>query len=337
MSNADAYLLGPFREPPPYPACSTAPANLFTGSIGRVTDGTESAASSFRLQTSRFISQFELEYGSRRPPFLECTYAQAVATAREELRCLLVILISEEHDDTPEFCRRLVDEDFRSFLERRNLMVWGGNVKYQQAYEVSTTLQASKYPFLAVVTPKYRSGSLRMAVAERIEGLLPVDQMLSQIEVKVQASDDALAAVRRSREEREAARRLREQQDQAYLDSLRADQEKERKLREKREAEALRQRRKDERVLQEEDIYNFVDTRNLREAGASSDSDLANAESATTLPADYQQTYKFRLVSPMPRQVFEPSNAPICEAFQAVWPSTSLIIEEIEDDSSDEE
>ncbi|KAJ1907946.1 Ubx domain-containing protein, partial [Tieghemiomyces parasiticus] len=154
--------------------------------------------------------------------------------------------------------------------------------------------------------------------------------------------------------------------------------EKERKLREKREAEALRQRRKDERILQEEqivkqlpvepaageanvgrfgirlptgerviarfrgsdlvtDIYNFVDTRNLRDASGSSDSDIANAESATTLPADYQQTYKFRLVSPMPRQVFEPSNAPICEAFQAVWPSTSLIIEEIEDDSSDEE
>ncbi|KAJ1989803.1 Ubx domain-containing protein [Dimargaris cristalligena] len=343
---------------------------------GMVTHGEDSVEDSPRLQASRFISEFEREYGESRPQFLEKAYSQAIEQAKREMKCLLVVLVSPEHDDTAEFSRRLTNENFLTFLVQHDILVWGGCARYKDAYEVSCTLQASRYPFLAVVAPRSRNGSVRMSVVERIEGLLPIDQVMAQILAKVQEVNDALASLRRAREEREGARLLREQQDQAYMESLRADQEKERKLREKREAEERRQlemqRLKEEKArLQElkqqyrqyiashlasepgpdeknvarfgirfpdgqritrkfratetlKDVYDFVEVRRA--------DDLDESTSALPPPADYQHAYDFILVSPMPRQEFKERGLTIQEAFKDHWPSTTLIVEEIDED-----
>ncbi|KAJ1979652.1 Ubx domain-containing protein [Dimargaris verticillata] len=348
---------------------------------------TDPTNSSPRLQAGRFIAEFERQNGPQRPPFFEGAYEQAVRRAKEDLKGLVVVLISEEHDDTPEFCRRIADEAFSTFLEHHQLTIWGGNVRYADAYQVSCTLQVSQFPFIGVVMPRTRNGgSMRMAVIERIEGLRPIDQVMAQILVKVQEANSALLSMRRARQEREAAALLRQQQDEAYERSLRADQEKERRLREQREAEErhqqeiIRQQQEHQRMLAlkaqyqqyllatsapeppagepgvarfgirfpdgqrvtrrfygadpVEKIYQFVETYPLM-LDASQATDTQGSPESTNLPqrpSDYEHQCDFRLVAPMPRQVFDNQSLTIREAFKGHWPSTTLIVEPLDEE-----
>jgi FAS-associated factor 2 len=48
---------------------------------------------------------------------------------------LLVILVSEEHDDTPAFCKDvLCDDDFREWVRENECTVWAGNVADSEAH-----------------------------------------------------------------------------------------------------------------------------------------------------------------------------------------------------------
>jgi FAS-associated factor 2 len=58
-----------------------------------------------RSEADRFLREFESNYGTRHPEFFPGGYSQALAKAKEELKYLLVILQSDEHDDTDKFCR----------------------------------------------------------------------------------------------------------------------------------------------------------------------------------------------------------------------------------------
>ncbi|KAJ1972309.1 Ubx domain-containing protein [Dimargaris xerosporica] len=365
----------------------TYSVGLVAGPQGLLTGSTEPISSSPRLQAGRFIAEFERRNGSQRPPFFEGAYEQAVRHAKEDLKGLLVVLISEEHDDTPEFCRRIADEAFSTFLERQQLAIWGGNVRYSDAYQVSCTLQVSQFPFVGVVMPRSRNGgSMRMAVIERIEGLRPLEQVMAQILVKVQETNSALLSMRQARQERAATALLRQQQDEAYERSLRADQEKERRLREQREAEErkqqeiIRQQQEHQRLLAlkaqyrqyllatsapeppagepevarfgirfpdgqrvtrrfygadpVEKIYQFVETYPLTSGAAKAMDAQGNAQSSASLPQrpnDYEHRFDFRLVAPMPRQVFDNQSLTIREAFKDHWPSTTLIVEPLDE------
>ncbi|KAJ1659371.1 UBX domain-containing protein 10 [Dispira simplex] len=358
---------------------------IFTHTLGplftphaRITQGSPSLQDSPRLQVGEFIHDFETRYGSPRPPFLDEPYDQAIAKAKRDLRCLMVTLVSEEHDDTERFCQSLTDEAFGDFLTRHNVILWGGNVKYREAYELSGVLQASRFPFMALIVPKSRNGSVRMSVVDRIEGLLPMDQVMAQALVKIQENNESLAALRTAREERESARVLREQQNLAYMESLRADQEKER-LRQEKAAQAEQQqqerlRRREARLTLEErrtryrrylaahvpeepapgpdvgrfgirlttgervtrrfrasdpveDVYHFVDSYGVTPSDGPSD----------LPPGDYEHIYSFVLVSPMPRQEIPKRDLTVKEAMGDLWPSTTLIVEELEEEFTSDE
>ncbi|KAI9480516.1 MAG: hypothetical protein EXX96DRAFT_563076 [Benjaminiella poitrasii] len=197
-----------------------------------------------RSEADRFLRDFEFTYGTTHPSFFsEGGYTQALKTAKDELKYMLVILISEEHDDNDAFCREtLTNTELIEFFHQHDMIVWGGNVRYTEAFQVSHTLQATTYPFMAIIalqTPNSNSSSStnKMAVVERIEGPVTVPSLLRRLEAVLSRVDDGLSRVRREREEREAERRLRQEQDEAYRESLRADQLKQQRLEEQRTAE----------------------------------------------------------------------------------------------------
>lgn len=99
-----------------------------------------------------------------------------------------------------------------------------------------------------------------MLIEFRIEGFLGPELLLERLRVTISDNEAFLVAARADREERSFNQALRQEQDQAYLESLRADQEKEEKkrrerlleeerLREIREQELNEQRKKEVRVL----------------------------------------------------------------------------------------
>ncbi|CAG8718549.1 2793_t:CDS:2 [Cetraspora pellucida] len=159
--------------------------------------------------TAQFIEKFEQKYGRTHPDFFQGSYSQLLL----------------------------------SFLRENNVLVWAGNIKDPEAFQVSSTLQATTYPFVAVIvlaTPHGNTGTgPRMTVVDRIEGSLSPEILIARFTILLSRYGPGLQRFRNERAERDAAREIREQQDNAYLASLEADREKERKARELEDAKKL--------------------------------------------------------------------------------------------------
>ena len=93
--------------------------------------------------------------GVRLPDFYLGSYEEALRVCQQEAKILCCVLVSEEHDDVPEFKRwakhfvesnaliesnrtTLIDPEFNSLLKSNNFLVWGGDVRDRDAYQGSS-------------------------------------------------------------------------------------------------------------------------------------------------------------------------------------------------------
>lgn len=90
---------------------------------------------------------------------------------------------------------------------------------------MSYILRENTYPFLALVVLKQS----RLIVCERIEGALPLAELLSRLRTSMIDNEGELVVERTERLRRREDQQLREDQDQAFEESLAADREKERR------------------------------------------------------------------------------------------------------------
>ncbi|CDH57473.1 ubx domain protein [Lichtheimia corymbifera JMRC:FSU:9682] len=220
-----------------------------------------------RTVAARFLREFELKYGETHIDFFQGGYSQALEIARRDLRFLLVVLQSDEHDDTDAFCRQtLTSNELIDYLQQKNVLVWGGNVRESEAFQVSSTLQATMYPFMAIIALQSSNNSssraMKMSVVDRVEGLTDVSTIIRRFDTMIQRYGGAINRLRMERDQRDMERRLREEQDRAYLESLKADQEKERQAREAREeaarAEEAAKLAEEERLQQAEKRQQYI-------------------------------------------------------------------------------
>ncbi|CAL1527959.1 unnamed protein product [Lymnaea stagnalis] len=170
-----------------------------------------------------FISSFESRYGQVHPVFYQGTYSQALNDAKKELRFLLVYLHSEDHQNTDQFCREvLCSENFVNFVNV-HMLFWACNTSSPEGYRVSQALREHAYPFLAVIVLRDN----KMSVVARIEGSVTGSvELVERLEQVMAENETSLTTARAERAERSFNQSLRQQQDEAYLESLRADQEK---------------------------------------------------------------------------------------------------------------
>ncbi|KAJ7905092.1 hypothetical protein B0H13DRAFT_2663264 [Mycena leptocephala] len=85
------------------------------------------------------------------PDFTLGTYEDALRTCQRDIRIACIVLVSEEHDDVPEF-KRLNNAHGpgagpAALHERHSRL--GGDVRDREAYSASLKLQATTYPFVA--------------------------------------------------------------------------------------------------------------------------------------------------------------------------------------------
>lgn len=195
---------------------------------------------------ARFIREFEEEYGTSGLPFLENGYNMALERAHQELKFLLVILMSPEHDDTSAWVRdTLLSPEVVGYIRsaQADLLVWGGSVRDSEAYQVSNSLRCTKFPFASVIVHTPSVSSTAMSVVARIAGNTAPSEFVDKLRTAVAQNKESLDRIRASRAEQQASRSLREQQDSAYERSLAIDRER---ARQRREAEAARQRAEQE-------------------------------------------------------------------------------------------
>ena len=343
----------------------------------------------------RFIREFSEDYGddnedgeSSEPllPFVESGFNLTLDNAKKDLKFLLVVLLSPSHDENTNYVREsLLSTPFKSFLSshRSDLLLWGGNVRDSEAYQVSASLQCTKFPFAALICQSSDPGSSNaMAVVMRAGGPMPPSELVAKLGTAMTAHQASLSAARAQQAERNATQNLRREQDSAYERSLAQDRERARQRREEEEAaqraerEAQAQARlaekqksdmqqwkrwraqslpqepgsevKDairvsirmpsgERVIRKfraeaeiEELYAFVECYEVVKSTEAEGEDEKDVEE----PDGYEHQYRFRLVSPMPRKVYELREGG--SVVGTVGKGANLIVEPIREEDDDE-
>ncbi|KAI8641801.1 thioredoxin-like protein [Parasitella parasitica] len=215
-----------------------------------------------RVLAVEFIEAFEQNYGSDHVEFFRGGYSQALEKARKDLRFMMVFLHSDDHDDTDTFCRHtLTAERLVNFIRDKKIIVWAGNVREAEAHKVSNTLNASTYPFMALIALQGTTAP-RMAVIERIEGTCHPEELISQIDIAMDRHGAVINRLLNERQHREMERQLIVDQDAAFNESLKQDREKARLVEEEKqrqqevEQEKIRQQQLAE--LQEQKRQQYI-------------------------------------------------------------------------------
>ncbi|KIX07739.1 uncharacterized protein Z518_02393 [Rhinocladiella mackenziei CBS 650.93] len=333
----------------------------------------------------RFTREFSEEYGENTIPFSESGFNLTLDNAKKDLKFLLVVLLSPSHDENNTWVHEtLLSGQTKSFLDshKDELILWGGNVRDSEAYQVSSSLQCTKFPFVALICQTNESGSSAMTVIMRAVGLMPASELVAKLGTAMTAQQAQLSAARAQRAEQQASRNLRQEQDSAYERSLAQDRERARRRREEEEAaaraareaqeqaRALEKRKeivaqwkqwraqslpsepgpevKDairisirmpsgERVIRRfrseadlDELYAFVECYEVVKSREGSALDTADVEE----PTNYEHEYGFRLVSPMPRAIFDlGKGGPIGDR---IGRGANLIVEPIEEGEDSE-
>ena len=339
-----------------------------------------------RDAAARFKREFDEHYGTNDLPFFDGGYARAYDVAKKELMFLLLVLIAPEHDDTEAFVRdTLLSPDVVGLVNdpSNRIILWGGNVRDSEAYQVFNEYNCTKFPWSAVVCLTPKEGSTRMGTVKRLVGPMSGSAYAAEIRTAMSKYAPDLEAVRSERDAQAVARNLRTEQDSAYERSLARDRER---ARQKKEAEAaaaaaekkaleeaaaaeLRQQKRQqwrrwratsipaepvagakdivrlalkmpesmggERIRRSfagdstvDDLYAFVECYDVARDGSGVDEKASR-------PDDYEHEYRFRIASPMPREVYEPSKT--ATLLEKIGRSGNLIIEQARAESDDEE
>ncbi|KAI9576554.1 FAS-associated factor 2 [Glossina fuscipes] len=181
-----------------------------------------------------FIRSYSERY-PQHPVFYQGTYAQALNDAKQELCFLLVYLHSDatKNLDVDSFCRQtLADSSVIEFINR-NTLFWACDVSSPEGYRVSHSINARTYPVLVLIALRAN----RMVIMGRFEGDCTAEELVRRLQTVINANDVWLSQARVDRLERNFTQTLRRQQDEAYRQSLRADEEKERLRQMERERE----------------------------------------------------------------------------------------------------
>jgi FAS-associated factor 2 len=350
-------------------------------STGRRSNTTGRRSLKPRDSAARIKREFEEEYGENTLPFYEGGYAQALDLAKKDLKFLLIILISPEHDDTSSFIRdTLLTSGVQSFINNpaNEIILWAGDVRDSEAYQVSTALRCNKFPFTGLIAHTPQQSSTAMSVLTRLTGPMPASTYIAKLQNAITAHSEQLSTVRAARSAQNFERTLREEQDSAYERSLAQDRER---ARLKREAEAAAAEQEKRQLEQAEAAANLAAKRNqwrqwraksvLSEPGPDSKDivrialkmpeaarimrkfpadagieelyafvecygfikDGAEIESVPK-PEGYEHRFDFRLVSTLPRVVYDPEEGGTIA--ERVGKSGNLIVEPIKDDEEED-
>lgn len=324
------------------------PSNRYASRTGRAFSGEDNA--------DRFVRKFTEDYGDTALPFFRGGYSQALALAKREARYLLVVVQSDQHDDTFHFNRHtLTDSDVVQFILEHDAVLWAGSVHESEAFQVANALGCTRFPFVALIAPT----STTMSMIARVEGMTSPADVVSSFRAAMSRHSSAVNRVRAERREQNAAREIRAQQDRAYEASLSRDRERLRgeQERQEREEQAVRdaervhtererwRRRRaasiqpepkegariqirfadGERIVRRfakerpvEEIYAYIECRGESAPEAGGEADAAPLAETFEFP--------FQLVSPMPRTVIPCSRATI-ESTRLLYPSGSVLVE----------
>ena len=100
--------------------------------------------------------------------------------------------------ETPAFCRNTLCAPAVVEYLRENYLVWGGDIRHQDAFQLSGALRATTYPFLAVLA----NHNSRVTLLTYVEGDVNPGELLTTLSNVLDQQGAMLVAARAEVEER---------------------------------------------------------------------------------------------------------------------------------------
>ncbi|KAF5285862.1 hypothetical protein FQA39_LY04323 [Lamprigera yunnana] len=214
-----------------------------------ITGNSRTAVTNPLEDVMEFIRSYEEKYSNIHPVFYQGTYSQVLNDAKHELKFLLIYLHNENAVDAGMFCRDTLSHPEVITYINTNFLFWGCSSTSGEGYKVSQLFRPGHHPYLAIVVLKDN----RMTIVSRMEGYCDHNILLQRLTTVVTEFEINLVQARSDRFEASMNRSLRAYQDEAFLESLRADQEKEKRRQEERDAERAKLRQIEEEALAEQE------------------------------------------------------------------------------------
>jgi FAS-associated factor 2 len=76
---------------------------------------------------------------------------EALQRSQREYKLLFVYLHSPDHPDVPAFCENCLCVAPVAAFINENFVAWGGSIRRTEGFKMSNSLNASRFPFCAVV------------------------------------------------------------------------------------------------------------------------------------------------------------------------------------------
>jgi FAS-associated factor 2 len=187
------------------------------------------------------------------PQFFDGSFTEAVQSARQQQKLLVVYLHSEHSSFTRSFCTRVLSSEIvRSMLDA-SFILWGGDAARMETLHVAAMMHSPQfqYPCLCVLLPA-NPDDIRAIGA--VHGQVQVDAAVALLTAGLEEmnSHQALDVARRAQHAED--RSLREQQDREYQEALAADQMRieQQRAQEREELEAQRKAEEQRRLEEAE-------------------------------------------------------------------------------------
>lgn len=168
-----------------------------------------------------FVINFEQQYGHYHPSFVESNFMDALRRAKEEYKFLFVYLHYPDHPHTNIFCQNTLCSELVVQYLNATFVCWGATVNSSEEFHMSNALQATTFPFCALVTS---ASYENLAVLQQVEGPVPPEALVEILQRALEEQGSALMNERLKEEDGILSnRQLREGQDAAYQEALRED------------------------------------------------------------------------------------------------------------------
>lgn len=103
-------------------------------------------------EASNFLGAFEGQYGVIHPDFQAVSFLEALRRAGHEFKYLFVYLHDARNVNTPAFCETTLRNELVVDFINENFVAWGADVQQTEGIHMSTSLNASTFPFCAIIS-----------------------------------------------------------------------------------------------------------------------------------------------------------------------------------------
>lgn len=243
------------------------------------------------------------------PQFHEGSFSQAISSARQQLKLLVVYLHSEHARYSQSFCSDVLGHDLIREQLDENFVVWGGDVARMEAHQVAQMIRVRQFPSFCVLLP---ASVEEIRVIGALHGQIEVDAAFGLLTACMEEMASHRAEIVAQQAQHAEDRNLREQQDREYQEALEMDrrrqEEREAQRRDEEEsrkqAEELRRQEEEERARIAAAAQELEEKRRRLAANLATPSSEATARLAVRLPSGQRVDRKF-VPSAKLREVYE--------------------------------